>query len=186
MTRIVAGAARGRRLQVPRGGAVRPTSDRVREALFSSLESAMGAFAGLRVLDLYAGSGALGLEAVSRGAAYALLVESDPAAVRAIRDNVAATGLDRAEVRAAAVQRALATPPDEPFHVALADPPYAIGTEELTRVLGLLTNGWMEVDALVVVERPRRAAAVTWPEGLVSERQRHYGETVLWYGRPAG
>lgn len=186
MTRIVAGAARGRRLRVPRGGAIRPTTDRVREALFSSVESAVGAFAGLRVLDMYAGSGALGLEAISRGAGYALLVESDPAAVRAIRDNVAATGLQHVEVRAGAVERVLTTRPDAPFHLALADPPYAMGTEELTRVLGLLTIVWLEVDALVVVERPRRAAAVVWPDGLVGERQRHYGETVLWYGRPAG
>lgn len=186
MTRIVAGVARGRRLRVPRGGAIRPTTDRVREALFSSVESAMGAFAGLRVLDLYAGSGALGLEAVSRGAGYALLVESDPAAVRAIRENVAATGLDDVEVRPGAVERVLADPPDVPFHLALADPPYAMGAEELTRVLGLLTNGWLEADALVVVERPRRAAAVVWPSGLAGERQRNYGATVLWYGRPAG
>lgn len=186
MTRIVAGAARGRRLRVPRGGAIRPTTDRVREALFSSIESALGAFAGLRALDLYAGSGALGLEAVSRGAGYALLVESDPAAVRAIRENVAATGLRGVDVRQGAVERVLATPPGAPFHVVLADPPYAMGTEELARVLGLLTNGWLEVDALVVVERPRRAPAVAWPDGLVGERQRHYGQTVLWYGRPAG
>ncbi len=186
MTRIVAGAARGRRLRVPRGGAIRPTTDRVREALFSSVESEVGALAGLRVLDLYAGSGALGLEAVSRGAAYALLVESDPAAVRAIRENVKTTGLEHVEVRLGAVQRVLATPPAAPFHLALADPPYAMGAEELTRVLGLLTNGWLEVDALVVVERPRRAAAVVWPDGLVGERQRNYGQTVLWYGRPAG
>ncbi|MFW6091568.1 MAG: 16S rRNA (guanine(966)-N(2))-methyltransferase RsmD [Actinomycetota bacterium] len=186
MTRIVAGVARGRRLRVPRGRAIRPTTDRVREALFSSVESVLGAFAGLRVLDLYAGSGALGLEAVSRGAAYALLVESDPAAVRAIRENVAATGLGDVEVRPGAVERVLAAPPAAPFRLVLADPPYAMEAEELTRVLGLLTHGWLAADALVVVERSRRAAAVVWPSGLVGERQRNYGQTVLWYGRPAG
>jgi 16S rRNA (guanine966-N2)-methyltransferase len=186
VTRIVAGAARGRRLLVPAGNGTRPTSDRVREALFSSLESTFGSFAGLRVLDLYAGSGALGLEARSRGAAYALLVESHPAAVRAIRTNVAAVGLDCVEVQAASVRRVLATPPDEPFDLVLADPPYAMSDGELAAVLGALTGGWLATDAVVVVERPRRGEPVHWPHGLVADRDRRYGETTLWYGRPAG
>lgn len=185
MTRIVAGAARGRRLTVPRGDATRPTSDRVREALFSSLESALGPFVGLRVLDLYAGSGALGLEAMSRGAAYAMLVEADPAAVRAIKANIAAVGTDRAEVVAGRVERVVATPPAEPFDLVLADPPYDLGGNELTRVLAELTAGWLTPGALLVVERPKRGEPVDWPPGLVHDRYRRYGETVLWYGRPA-
>lgn len=186
MTRIVAGMARGRRLTVPRGDGTRPTSDRVREALFSSLESELGSMAGLRVLDLYAGSGALGLEALSRGAARATLVEADRAAVRAIRANIAAVGTDRAEVVAARVERTLSTPPAEPFDLVLADPPYGLGSAELTTVLAALARGWLVPDAMVVVERAGRAGRVEWPPGLVGERHRRYGDTVLWYGRPAG
>lgn len=184
MTRIIAGAARGRRLAVPRGVHVRPTSDRVREALFSSVEAAFGALAGLRVLDLYAGSGALGLEAVSRGAAHALLVESDPGAVRAIRSNAAAVGLPGVEVCALPVHRALAREPSAPYDLVLADPPYDLAGDTLTAALSRLVCGWLAPDALVVVERPARAPALAWPEGLTGERERRYGETMLWYGRP--
>lgn len=186
MTRIVAGAARGRRLKVPAGERTRPTSDRVREALFSALESRLGSLVGLRVLDLYAGSGALGLEAVSRGAAYALLVESDPAAVRTIRDNVAAVGFSGVEVVAASVERTLARSASQPFDLVFADPPYTMTSDDLTGVLNALTNGWLAPDALVVVERPRRGGPVVWPSGLVGERNRQYGETMLWYGRRTG
>ena len=186
MTRIVAGAARGRRLKVPGGSGTRPTSDRVREALFSSLESMLGSLHGLRVLDLFAGSGALGLEAISRGAGYALLVESDTAAVRTIRTNVAAVGLGEVDVRAAAARRILADPPDKPFDLVLADPPYAMGVGELADILSALAAGWLSRDAVVVVERPSRGEPVRWPSGLVALRDRRYGETKLWYGRPAG
>lgn len=185
MTRIVAGSARGRRLKVPPGERTRPTSDRVREALFSSLESMFGSLFGRRVLDLYAGSGALGLEAASRGAAYALLVESDAAAVRAIRANISAVGIPGVEVRAASVERTLAHPPTEPFDLIMADPPYTMGSDDLSGVLAALANGWLAGDALVVIERPRRGGPVVWPTGLVCERKRRYGETMLWYGRPA-
>ncbi|HEX7189931.1 MAG TPA: RsmD family RNA methyltransferase, partial [Actinomycetes bacterium] len=98
MTRVVAGAARGRRLAVPPGRGTRPTADRTREALFSTLESEIGSLAGRRVVDLYAGSGAVGIEALSRGAAHCLLVESDPRAVRTLRENVALVALAGAQV----------------------------------------------------------------------------------------
>lgn len=186
MTRIVAGMARGRRLTVPRGDGTRPTSDRVREALFSSLESVLGTLVGLRVLDLYAGSGALGLEALSRGAAHATLVDSDPAAVRAIRANIVAVGTDRAEVVPARVERVVSTPPAEPFDLVLADPPYGLPGSDLTAVLASLSDGWLAPGALLVIERPKRGDPVDWPAGLIGERDRRYGETVLWYGRPAG
>ena len=107
----------------PGGRDTRPTSDRVREAMFSTIESELGPLSGLRVIDLYAGSGALGLEALSRGAEHALLVESDARAVRAIRTNVAALGLPGAEVMHASVARALAEPGTRPYDLALADPP---------------------------------------------------------------
>ena len=186
MTRIVAGAARGRRLAVPAGKGTRPTSDRVREALFSALESELGAFAGLRVLDLFAGSGALGLEALSRGAGHVLLVESDAKAVRAIRSNLAAVGLGGGQVVATSVERALATPPADPYDVVLADPPYALSTVELRGALAPLTRGWVHPQTVVVVERSIRAAPLEWPSGLTSARERRYGDTMLWYGRPAG
>ncbi len=187
MTRIVAGSARGRRLRVPAGDRTRPTSDRVREALFSSVESAVGSLAGCRVLDLYAGSGALGLEALSRGAAHALLVESDARAVRVIRANVAALGLPGAEVAQLPVERLVAgEQPAEPYDVVLADPPYALPGDTVTAVLAGLTRGWLAPEGLVVVERDRRSQPFTWPPGLHVTRKRTYGETVLWYGRSAG
>jgi 16S rRNA (guanine966-N2)-methyltransferase len=158
----------------------------VREALFSSLESIFGSLTGLRVLDLFAGSGALGLEAVSRGAGYAMLVESDPNAVRAIRANVAAVGLGEVDVRSVSVRRLLATPPDKPFDLVLADPPYAMESVEITDILNALATGWLAPDAVVVIERPSRGDPVRWPPGLVAVRDRRYGETTLWYGRPAG
>jgi 16S rRNA (guanine966-N2)-methyltransferase len=183
VTRIVAGAARGRKLSVPPGSSTRPTADRVREALFSTLDAQLGGFDGVRVLDLYAGSGALGLEALSRGGSHALLVESDARAARVIRANVADLGFGAsAQVVTAAVERVLATPPETPYHLVLADPPYAMSAAELTGVLEALTRGWLEPGAVVVVERDRRGEAVTWPAGLVGDRERRYGETVLWYG----
>jgi 16S rRNA (guanine966-N2)-methyltransferase len=186
VTRIIAGAARGRRLVVPPGSATRPTADRAREGLFSSIVSALGDLDGLRVLDLYAGSGAVGLEALSRGAASALLVDSDAAALRALRANVAALGLPGAEVVAAKAERLAERPPSAPCDVAFLDPPYAVTDDDVRAVLAALrANGWLAPDALVVVERASRGAAWEWPEGLEGERSRRYGEATLWYGRAA-
>ncbi|HXU96452.1 MAG TPA: 16S rRNA (guanine(966)-N(2))-methyltransferase RsmD, partial [Jiangellaceae bacterium] len=184
VTRIIAGACRGRRLTVPPGRDTRPTSDRVREAMFSTIESELGPLSGLHVVDLYAGSGALGLEALSRGAEHALLVESEPRAVRAIRTNVAALGLP-AEVIHASVARTLAGPVLRPYDLALADPPYDLSDSELTAVLSQLSERWLHPDALVVVERSARIAALLWPDGLTGIKHRRYGDTMLWYGRSA-
>ncbi len=186
MTRIIAGAARGRRLAVPHTG-TRPTADRVREALFSALESALGAWAGVRVLDLYAGSGALGLEALSRGAAHALLVEHDRKALAALRTNVDRTGLHGAQVRAGEVRRVLADAPVQPYDVVLADPPYDLPDDRLRVVLeALAAHGWVADGASVVVERAR-GSSVPWPAGYAPQRERRYGDTVLgwalWYRR---
>ncbi|WP_091449510.1 16S rRNA (guanine(966)-N(2))-methyltransferase RsmD [Actinokineospora iranica] len=178
MTRIVAGAAGGRRLAVPPKG-TRPTSDRVREALFSALEAAAG-LDGARVLDLYAGSGALGFEALSRGAVLATLVESDRAAVGVLRGNAAALGMAGADVRAAKVDKVLATTPDAPYDVVFADPPYALGDAELTAVLtALVGNGWTAPGTTVVVERGARSGEPDWPAPLTPVRTRKYGETQL-------
>src|SRR5690349_24184329 len=130
MTRIIGGAAGGRRLQTPTGDATRPTSDRVREALFSALESQLGSLSGLRFLDLYAGSGAVGLEAGSRGAASVTLVESDRRTAALIEDNARTVGI-AAQVLAQPVARVLATSPAAPYDVVFADPPYPLSEEDL-------------------------------------------------------
>ncbi|MFC4007922.1 16S rRNA (guanine(966)-N(2))-methyltransferase RsmD [Nonomuraea purpurea] len=186
MTRIIAGSAGGRRLTVPPGRGTRPTSDRAREGIFLTLDSLYG-LDGVRLLDLYAGSGAIGLEALSRGAAEAVLVESDPKAVRTIKANVRTLGLEGAQVVADKVERALMKTPDEPFDIVFADPPYAVPDDEVVRILELLRdNGWLVDEALVAFERESRGKALMWPERYVEERVRRYGEASVWYGRAAG
>lgn len=178
MTRIVAGAAGGRRLSVP-GQGTRPTAERVREALFSALGSRMD-LDGARVLDLFAGSGALGLEALSRGAETVVLVESDARAAAVVRKNVEAVGLTGASVRHAPVASVLAGSPDAPFDLVLADPPYAVTDDAVSRVLReLVSNGWLSVDAIVVLERSSRSPGTTWPPGLVADRSKKYGEARI-------
>jgi 16S rRNA (guanine(966)-N(2))-methyltransferase RsmD len=185
MTRIVAGTLGGRRLAAPPGSGTRPTSDRVREALFSSLAS-MVDLDGARFADLYAGSGAVGLEALSRGAAHVLLVESDPRAARIIRDNVAALAVgSAAKLVTGRVSTALADLPEGgPYDVVFADPPYAVPDEEIAAMLSALVGGgWLAADAVVVVERATRGGPPPQVEGVTPGRSRRYGETTLWYGR---
>lgn len=190
MTRIIAGRAGGRRLSVPSTG-TRPTSDRVREALFSALDSewrAMGVdWSDVVVLDLYAGSGALGLEALSRGAAAAVLVERSRAAAGVLRANVAAVDLPGAVVIVRDVgQLAASPPPGEPASLVLADPPYEVPARDLARTLAALQlAGWIAADAVVVVERPARDTGSPLPGSWAEVRRRAYGDTVLWYGRSA-
>ena len=183
MTRIVAGSAGGRRLAVPPGQGTRPTSERTREGLFSSLE-ALGGLSGARVLDLYAGSGAVGLEALSRGAVHALLVESDVRVARLIRDNARALGLAGAEVVTGRVQRVVAGPPlGEPYDIVFADPPYTLAAAALDAVLADLAGyGWLAPGAVVAVERRHGDPEPVWPEPLQPVRHRRYGDTTLWYG----
>ncbi|MFF8716052.1 16S rRNA (guanine(966)-N(2))-methyltransferase RsmD [Streptomyces sp. NPDC015184] len=187
MTRVIAGSAGGRRLAVPPGTGTRPTSDRAREGLFSTWEALLGSLAGVRIADLYAGSGAVGLEALSRGAAHALLVEADPKAVRAVRDNVRTLGLPGAEVRTGRAEQVAAGPaPAEPYDVVFLDPPYAVTDDDLGEILlTLRAQGWLTDDALVTVERSTRGGEFGWPEGFEALRARRYGEGTLWYGRAA-
>ncbi len=186
MTRVIAGEAGGRRLAVPGGVSTRPTSDRAREGLFASVLSELGSLAGKRVLDLYAGSGAVGLEALSRGASHVLLVESDARAVAVIRANIAAVGLAGAQARAAKVERLLAGPPEGgPYDFAFADPPYALADAAVARVLGLLASGWLAPGALVVVERATRSGEISWPDEFRLGKSRRYGEATFWYGHRA-
>lgn len=183
MTRIVAGELGGRRLVVPPGRGTRPTSDRVREALFSAL-GAMLDLPGARMADLYAGSGALGFEALSRGCAHALFVESDARAVATLRRNIAALGVgDSARLVGGPVERVVAEPPAEPYDLVVADPPYALDDERLTAVLTGLAAGWLADDAVVVLERATRSGEPSWVPGISPVRGRRYGETTLWYGR---
>jgi 16S rRNA (guanine966-N2)-methyltransferase len=191
MTRVIAGIAGGRRLAVPPGTTTRPTSDRAREGLFASLLSELGTLDGARVLDLYAGSGAIGLEALSRGAARVRLVESDPRAGAVIKANITAIGLPGATLAVDRVERLLSRPPadnndnkdnKDRFDLVVADPPYALTEEAVRRVLTLLQAGWLADDALVVIERATRSGPVDWPPGFLPGKSRRYGEATFWYG----
>lgn len=178
MTRIVAGSAGGRTLAVPPRG-TRPTSERVREALFSRLEHVVG-LDGARVLDLYAGSGALGLEAASRGAQGVVLVEHDRAAAQVCRANAASTGLaERVRVVVDRVERYLDSATDR-FDLVLVDPPYAVDGVGLDVVLARAA-GLLAEDGWLVVERSTRSPGPSWPAGLIAESDRRYGETHLWF-----
>ncbi|GAA1115555.1 MULTISPECIES: 16S rRNA (guanine(966)-N(2))-methyltransferase RsmD [Kitasatospora] len=187
MTRVIAGTAGGRRLAVPPGRTTRPTSDKAREAMFSTLEALRGTVHGARMLDLFGGSGAVGLEALSRGAEHALLVESDASAARVIRENVRTLGLPGAEVRADRAERVIAGPaPAVPYDLVFMDPPYSVTDDEVREMLiTLRAGGWIAEDVLVTVERSTRGGEFGWPEGFEALRSRRYGEGTLWYGRAA-
>lgn len=183
MTRIIAGSAGSLTLQVPRSG-TRPTSDRVREAIFSALES-RDAIDGARVLDLYAGSGALGLESASRGAGEVVLVERASAAAEICRRNADAVrrAARGAGARVRVVQRAVAAYLEGAaagIDLVFIDPPYDLGEPALARDLELLAPLLAE-DAIVVVERSSRSPEPTWPAGIEASRRRDYGETTLWW-----
>lgn len=186
MTRIIAGRARSRRIQVPAGGRTRPTSDRAREGLFSTLESLLGGLEDIRFLDLYAGSGAVGLEALSRGAGHALLVESDERVARTLSANVEALGFAAARVAVVRVEKLVSSaPPEEPYDVVFADPPYAVSDDELRAVLDRArAHGWLAPSAVTAVERSSRSPW-EWPLGITPDRFRAYGEATLWYGLAA-
>jgi 16S rRNA (guanine966-N2)-methyltransferase len=181
MTRIIGGQAGGRRISVPRGVNTRPTSDRVREALFSAIESWCGSLSGLRFLDLYAGSGAVGLEAWSRGAGVVTLVEQDRRTAGMIATNARNLGFTRADIVTGSVSGTLARRPSAPYDVAFLDPPYAHTDREVAADLAALAQAWLVPGAMVVVERGSRSAEPIWPEGFGHVRHKKYGETVLWY-----
>ncbi|MFC8714835.1 16S rRNA (guanine(966)-N(2))-methyltransferase RsmD [Streptomyces sp. NPDC057197] len=188
MTRVIAGRAGGRRLAVPPGQGTRPTSDRAREGLFSTWQSLLGGpLDGERVLDLYAGSGAVGLEALSRGAGHTLLVEADARAVRTIRENAKSLGLPGAEVRAGRAEQIVQAPPAAgPYDLVFLDPPYAVSDDDLREILlTLRSQGWLAERALVTVERSTRGGEFGWPPGFDAIRARRYGEGTFWYGRAA-
>ncbi|MGJ9633250.1 RsmD family RNA methyltransferase [Actinotignum sp. GS-2025b] len=176
MTRIVAGTAKGHILRVPSSG-TRPTSEKAREAVFSRLDH-RGFIADGEVLDLFAGSGALGLEAKSRGARAVVLVESEGPAVSIIRDNAARAHLDVTVVRMKA-EKYLSQEPNYRFDAVFVDPPYRYTEAQITKVLeGLAPH--VAADAVVVVERDSSSPEPSWPEGWELDDSRRYGTAMLW------
>jgi 16S rRNA (guanine966-N2)-methyltransferase len=185
MTRIIGGMAGGRRIDAPRGTSTRPSSDRVREALFSAIESWCGSLQGLRFLDLYAGSGAAGLEAWSRGAGVVTLVEQDRRTPALITTNASAIGFAKAQVVVASVAATLLRPPSAPYDVVFLDPPYPTPADEVDGNLDRVAAEWVVPGGMVVVERSSRGRGPTWPEGFEDTRERKYGETTLHYAHAA-
>jgi 16S rRNA (guanine966-N2)-methyltransferase len=185
MTRIIGGVAGGRRIVVPPRG-TRPTADRVRESLFNILTARLD-LTGMAVLDLYAGSGALGLEALSRGAASVLFVEAGRQAAAVIARNAAKLGLSGAAVRRGSVAAVLAAGTAAPADLVLADPPYDVDTAEIEALLEALTaHGWAGAASVVVLERPASTSPLTWPAGWRPWRPRVYGDTRLEIAELAG
>jgi 16S rRNA (guanine966-N2)-methyltransferase len=191
VSRIIAGSHRGRRISMPDSGRTRPTTDRVREALFSALASWAGTSSlpaertldGLSFCDLFAGSGAVGLEAASRGASPVLLVEADRRTAQLARANAGSLGLS-ARVVTSRVEALVRQPAELSYDVVFADPPYDLDVTAVEAVIaGLLEHGWVAPDGLVVVERSRRGPGLTWPPGLDGGWSKRYGETVLYFGR---
>jgi 16S rRNA (guanine966-N2)-methyltransferase len=183
--RVIAGRLGGRRLRAVPGTVARPTSDRVRESLFAILGE--DAVAGARVLDLFAGSGALAIEALSRGADSAVLVEPLPAAVDVIRANLAELGLTgRATVRRTRAETWLRSQRDGPFDLVLLDPPYATGVGLVAGVLGRLARTALAPGAIVVLETSSTAEPPPWPPALTPTEPRRYGGTTLHLARYEG
>ncbi len=188
--RLIAGSAGGRRLAVAPGGATRPTTDRVREALFSAITSWVGTgdrpaettLAGIAFCDLYAGSGAMGLEAASRGANPVLLVEADRRIASLAVRNARELGLP-AKVQTARVETLLRQSAQQPFDILFADPPYEVDSSHLNDLLtDILHGGWIKPLGLVLVERSRRSPRLTWPTAFGPTWARTYGETVVEFG----
>ncbi|MET1033913.1 MAG: 16S rRNA (guanine(966)-N(2))-methyltransferase RsmD [Arthrobacter sp.] len=188
MGRIIAGVAGGLALKSVPGDATRPTTDRVKEALFSRLET-YGVLDGGRVLDLYAGSGALGVEAASRGARAVVLVEQAPKAVAACQANAGLVnrkiGRDAVAVRRGSVDAFLETEAatGRGWDLVLMDPPYPLGDAALAQTLARLVPV-LDAGAVVVLERSTRSPEPAWPAGVVRFAERKYGETTLWFAEP--
>lgn len=185
MTRIVAGRWRGRRLAVPKGIGTRPSAERVREALAGSMQ-ATGGLDGARVLDLWAGTGALGLELASRGASSAVFVERERTALAALRANIAALAEDAGPALAVIPGDVYSVLPrlTGPFDIVVADPPYDIDGSDVTKALGAFAAGHLlAAHADLIIERSTRSGPVDWPDPLTGIRVKKYGDTLLCYGR---
>ena len=183
--RVVGGRLRGRALAGPKSPAIRPTVDRLREALFNILLHAYGdPVSGARVLDLFAGTGALGIEALSRGAAFALFVDDSAEARALLRENVAALGLGgSSRIFRRDATKLGGVHPLEPFSLAFLDPPYGQGLAEKS-LAGALAGGWFTPGALVIVEEAAKSAFAA-PDGLIELERRRYDDTEFVFLRPA-
>ena len=186
--RIIAGLAKGRTIDAV-SSSTRPTSDRAREALFSTLASEFGDFEGLHVLDLYAGTGAIALEALSRGAALVHAVEKDEAAAKAITSNH--ENLKSAHcpgifhLYAMSVHRFLQDKAAQQYHVIYIDPPYEVDDIDVVEnLIQLRDGGYLHPQALIAVERNSRVKEISWPEGLEALREKNYGQATIFYGIP--
>lgn len=184
--RIIAGVAKGRTLSTV-AGATRPTSDRAREGLFSSLLSEFGDFTALHVLDLFAGSGAIGLEALSRGAGLVHAVEKNDGACKTISKNAdlvqKAKTPGEFHLYSMSVMRFLETPALSRYDIVYLDPPYDFSDVELYKSLVQLRSGdFLKQDAIIAVERASKSGAMKWPSGYESIRERNYGQAVIYYG----
>jgi len=182
MTRIISGKYKGRSLTVP-ATVTRPTSSRVREAVFSSVQHTVGSFDGLVVLDLFAGSGALGLEALSRGASVASFVDNDRGALACVEDNARNLGEHSFSVQKADVLALVESGKnDAPADLVFIDPPYAMPDTQISELLiTLAKNHWLADDAVLVIERSSKSA-VDWPDGYTELANKTYGDTAIWYG----
>lgn len=168
-------------------GATRPTSDRAREGLFSSLLSEFGDFLGLHVLDLFGGSGAIALEALSRGATLVHIVEKDPEAQKTIENNYELVNKNKPagkfHLYSMSAQRFVSDPPKEKYHIVYVDPPYDFSNTEVEDVLTKLRAGaFLKDDAVIAVERTAKRSGFSWPEGFSAVRERNYGQATIFYG----
>jgi 16S rRNA (guanine966-N2)-methyltransferase len=187
--RIIAGLAKGRNLISP-SGATRPTSDRAREALFSTLESEFGSINDLTVLDLYCGSGAVGAEALSRGAAVVYAVDNDEKATSVTRQNFALleniSGIGTTSVITSSVGKFLDKTSELKFDVVFLDPPYDLPNNEIEKTLSsLVKNGFLKSSAVIVIERDSKSKRLNWPLGLKELKERKYGAATIFYAEPA-
>ncbi len=183
MSRIIAGTLRGRSLTVPKSG-TRPTSDRVREAVFSALES-RGALQGAAVLDLYAGSGALGFESLSRGAALLTSVEAAKSAIEVIKANAGALGVRVTAVHAKTatfLERGAAAAPGAPYDLVFVDAPYDVAIDP--DLAALAAPGWLADDAVVVIERATKSGRPAFPVSFGDVLEKKYGDTTIWIAEP--
>ena len=187
--RIIAGQAKGRNLISP-SGATRPTSDRAREALFSTLESEFGSINDLTVLDLYCGSGAVGAEALSRGAAVVYAVDNDEKATSVTRQNFALleniSGIGTTSVITSSVGKFLDKTSELKFDVVFLDPPYDLPNNEIEKTLSsLVKNGFLKSSAVIAIERDSKSKRLNWPLGLKELKERKYGAATIFYAEPA-
>jgi 16S rRNA (guanine966-N2)-methyltransferase len=186
--RIIAGLAKGRAIDAV-SSSTRPTSDRAREALFSTLASEFGDFEGLRILDLYAGTGAIALEVLSRGASVVHAVEKDDSAIRAITSNYenlkSAQCPGNFHLYGMAVHRFLQDKAAHTYHFIYIDPPYDVDDIDIVETLiQLRDGGYIDSQALIAIERNSRVKEILWPEGFTALRDKNYGQATIFYGVP--